>query len=63
MLLKVISLQLKKLKTSSLLHFNAIDIRAKLVIGQAFFDKKLPAFSSYKIKILTTVSTLNLINL
>ena len=44
MLLKVISLQLKKLKTSSLLHFDAIDIRAELVLGKAFFNKKLPAF-------------------
>ena len=34
----------KKLKTSSLLHFDAIDIRAELVLGQAFFDKILLAF-------------------
>ena len=25
-------------------HFDAIDIRADLVLGQAFFDKILPAF-------------------
>ena len=65
MLLKDISLQLKKLKTSSVLHFNAIEIRAELVLGQAFFDKILPAFekkSHIFILLIISVETANISN-